>query len=324
MASERKVARALARQALAQLPERGRGILGVAFNRLYRLFGGRHGDEFAAWAPTLGLTPHEVCLLNCTYELSHAGDVASRSFQGWMRALHRPFGCTAGVRWVEGLGMVHVRSMDWPLSEVGRATRLFEFDAGSHTFLSVGMPGFVGVLSGMVPGAYSVTMNWAPPSETPGFELGPAFLLREVLETCRTWASAVRALKETKLSSPVFFVVCGAEKGQACVIERTRAEAALRHPGEDGVLVQANHHLAPKFRDRNAPIITEDPEDGDVMSQSTSRHAVLEERLSALTAAVRLSEVRQVLRRSPVQNEESHQQMVFRPATGEVAVWGLQ
>jgi hypothetical protein len=38
----------------------------------------------------------------------------------------------------------------------------------------------------MLPHAYSVTINWAPPAAFPCFNFGPAFLLREVLETCDT------------------------------------------------------------------------------------------------------------------------------------------
>src|SRR5258708_7349878 len=58
-----------------------------------------------------------VTMLNCAYELSH---------MRWPKL----FGCTAGVRRVEGLGMIHVRNLDWPLASMGEATRLFRFHSG--------------------------------------------------------------------------------------------------------------------------------------------------------------------------------------------------
>ena len=39
----------------------------------------------------------------------------------------------------------------------------------------------VGVLSGMLPGAYSATINWAPPARAPTFRFGPTFLLRDAM-----------------------------------------------------------------------------------------------------------------------------------------------
>src|SRR6185369_4971423 len=95
-------------------------------------------------------------------------------------------------------------------------------------FVSVGVPGQVGVLSGMLPKAYSVTINWAPPASFPSFDFGPAFLVRDTLETCDTYDAAVHALEQTKLSTSVFFTVCGTEKDQACVIERTHNTAEVR------------------------------------------------------------------------------------------------
>ena len=178
-----------------------------------------------------------ITILNCAYELSHLR---------WPKL----FGCTAGVRWIEGLGMVHVRNLDWPLATMGAATRLFRFRRGAREFVSVGVPGHVGVLSGMLPQAYSVTINWAPPASFPSFDFGPAFLLRDTLETCDSYDAAVQVLTQTRLSTSVFFTVCGTEKDQACVIERTQREAAVRSmPGP--ALVQANHHVAGQFVKNN-------------------------------------------------------------------------
>ncbi|HXG13195.1 MAG TPA: hypothetical protein VNK04_25785 [Gemmataceae bacterium] len=99
---EKSVAGRLVREAGSQLewvPE----LLRWVFARLYQGSGGLYRGEIAAWAEALGVSVGTVTLLNCMYELSHLR---------WPK----PFGCTAGVRWVDGLGMVHVRSLDWPAS----------------------------------------------------------------------------------------------------------------------------------------------------------------------------------------------------------------
>src|SRR6516162_834992 len=158
--------------------ERVPELLRWVFARLYQAFGGLYRGEMVSWADALGVSLGTVTILNCAYELSHLR---------WPKL----FGCTAGVRWVEGLGMIHVRNLDWPLAKMGAATRLIRFRRGTREFVSVGVPGHVGVLSGMVPQAYSVTINWAPPATFPSFDFGPAFLVRDTLETCDNYDAAV-------------------------------------------------------------------------------------------------------------------------------------
>ena len=174
--------------------------------------------------------------------------------------------------------------------------------------------GFIGVLSGMLPGAYSATINWAPPEGRPTFDFGPAFLLREVLESCDTFQDAVFALKNTKLAMPVFFTVCGTKKGEACVVERTRTQASVRKlTGE--VLTQANHHMSKRFVGRNNDI------DNTVFIDSEKRAATLERGLKKVGDAKTLAQAAKPLRVPPVRNDESYQQMVFAPRTGDIHVW---
>src|SRR5262249_8291440 len=239
ISQEKDVATLLVREAakeLERVPELARWI----FARLYQAFGGLYRGEMQAWADGLGLSLGTVTMLNCAYELSHLPQL-------------QVFGCTTGVRWTDGLGMVHVRNLDWPLATMGDATRLFRFQKGNREYLSVGVPGQVNVLSGMLPHAYSVTINWAPPAAFPSFEFGPAFLVRDTLETCDTYEAAVRVLEHTKLSTSVFFTVCGTEPGQACVIERAPNRAVVR-PLTGTALVQANHHVANPLGKNNAKL----------------------------------------------------------------------
>jgi hypothetical protein len=307
IAAERVAAGRLVAEAAREL-DRVPELLRRAFARLYQLSGGLYRGEIRAWAEALGVSVGTVTLLNCAYELSHI-------------RLPRPFGCTAGVRWAEGLGPVHVRNLDWPLAGLGDATCLFRFRRGSRAFVVVGVPGQVGVLSGMLPGAYSVTINWAPPAGLPMFRFGPAFLLRDTLETCDSYAAAIAALRKTTLSASVFFTACGAEPGQACVIERTPRSAVVRSP--DGpALVQANHHVAARFAANNAALddVAEDEQEFS-REGSAARAEALARALAAAGKRGALEEAARVLDAGPVLNKFTCQQMAFCPRTGEVRVW---
>lgn len=290
-------------RAFARVPE----LLRWVFARLYQASGGLYRGEIAAWAEALGVSAGTVTILNCAYELSHLR---------WPRL----FGCTAGVRWVEGLGMVHVRNLDWPLATMGAATRLFRFRRGPREFVSVGVPGQVGVLSGMLPGAYSVTINWAPPAAFPSFDFGPTFLLRDTLETCDNYDSAVEVLSRTRLSTSVFFTVCGTEKDQACVIERTQRDAVVR-PMPGPVLVQANHHVAGKYARNNDDLLEVVEGEEEFSLEGSGRRADTLAGALAAVGSCRLEDAAVVLAVPTILNSLTCQQMVFCPRTGAVKVW---
>ncbi|MEI6654188.1 MAG: hypothetical protein WCP45_05415 [Verrucomicrobiota bacterium] len=276
------------------------------FSGLYRLFGGLYRKEIHAWAEATGHSVGTVTLLNCAYELSHLPP--------------KLFGCTAGVTWVDGLGLLHARTLDWPLKEMARATRLFRFHRAGREFVVVGVPGMVGVLSGMLPGAYSVTINWAPPVGIPSFHFGPCFHLRRVLETCDTYEAAVEKLRRTHLATSVFFTVCGTARGQACVIERTARSAVVR-PLVEPAIAQANHHsLTGRFAKNNRRLA--EFEGPDFLADSILRETTLTKGLCQLGGCCpSLDEVRTALQIEPVRNDETCQQMVLCPATGSVRVW---
>lgn len=294
------------------------GWLVSTFGELYRDFEGPFQGEMREWANAIGISVDEMALVNCAYELDHLQH--SWSIIEIMENLVDSFFCTAGVCFVEGHGMVHVRNLDWPINGMGEATRLFRFRKGEHQFVSVGFPGFVGVLSGMVPGGYSATINWAPPGAMPDFNYAPVFLLRKTLEECATYEEAVARLRRTRLSTSVFFTVCGTEVGQGCVIERTQDEAVVR-PLKDGVVAQANHHVEPRFKSNNVKL-QDYVKEGDKLAKTT------EQRLEQMEASLRgftgtphsLTDLFSILHDDPVNNEETVQRMIFCPAKGELHV----
>ena len=305
-AREKDVASLIAREAGKEF-ERVPELLRRIFARLYTVFGGLYRAEMEAWADALQMSLGTITMLNCAYELSHLPQP-------------RLFGCTAGVRWIDGLGLVHIRNLDWPLASMGNATRLFRFRRGKREFVSVGVPGQVSVLSGMLPKAYSVTINWAPPTSFPSFEFGPAFLLRDTLETCDTYDEAFRVLRDTKLSTSVFFTICGTEKDQACVIERTKNKAAVR-PLTGPTLVQANHHVAKQFAKNNAKLPPPEGDEEEFSLEGSSQRAQILGDALAEVGSCSLENITAPLDVATVLNRYTCQQMVFCPRSGEVKVW---
>lgn len=310
IAAERAGARALFGEVMLEFA--GVPNLGVeGFGRLYRTFDGPYQDEIEQWAEALDISFAQAALVNCAYELSHVSGGAT----AWLGKL---FGCTTALCPMEGV-MVHARNLDWPIPAMAAATRLFRYRRGGREFVSVGFPLYVGVLSGMVPGEYSATINWAPPGEVPDFHHGPAFWLRRTLEECETYEAAVTRLREARLSTSVFYTVCGNRPGQGCVIERTKNEAVVREAGA-GCEAQANHHVAMRFEENNEVLQASKPLRSDPLLQTTQGRREL--MLAALGRAGGqggdLSRVFDLLSPEPITNGGTVQRMVFCPARGEL------
>src|SRR5260370_17476108 len=116
------------------------------FAHLYQVIGGFYKGEIAAWAEGLEVSLGTATMLNCAYELSHLR---------WPKL----FGCTAGVRWVAGLGMVHLRNLDLPLASMGAASRLFRFHRRTRAFAPACLPLNLYLLSRLSPPAASAPTN---------------------------------------------------------------------------------------------------------------------------------------------------------------------
>lgn len=280
------------------------------FHGAYLFSGGRYLPEIHAWADAMGVRRSLLVMMQCMYELSHLDPVRP------------PLGCSAGARWIAGLGMVHVRTLDWNLPAIADATRIFEFRHGTRRHFTVGLPGLVGALSGMVPGGFSVTINWAPPAALPFFHSGPLFELRQTLEQCDTYGQAVARLSTVRLASSVFFTVCGIHRGEACVIERVKTglfgghEARIRHAG-DGLVAQSNHYQHPDFARFNGAV---EAQRSMLLRTSRERAALLADALEKTREAATLADLIACLGTLPVENEETRQKMVFCPVRGELHV----
>jgi len=150
---------------------------------------------------------------------------------------------------------MHIRTMDWELSTLKPLTINLEFQTQGRTvFRSASWAGFVGVLTGMRPGAFSVSINYkrtigaSPISILRNFYEGAfgawpiAFLVREILTTCKDFSSALGSFSCSSLMSPVYITLCGVRPSEGAVLTRKREgeERATWLLHSHGVIVQPN------------------------------------------------------------------------------------
>lgn len=275
-------------------------IVKWVLSRGYSLSGGFYTEEIRQWAEALDARADDIITANISYELAQAGQYLATRFPA--------VGCTSVVMESPKLGLVHVRNLDWDLDGMGSSTLVRMLEDEDRQIVSVTNPGFVGVLSGMAPGDFSVTINWVPPTQRPRFDLGPVFLVRWVLENAVDFDDAVAYLSGTPLSSAVLFTVCGVDN--ACVIERTCKDSDIRWY-DDEPLVVTNHYVTETFENLNA--------DDEITEYSEERFQ------EALRAARRfkgktLEGLFKVLSGVECLNDLTVQQMVFAPAAADYSV----
>jgi len=321
----RKMFREAQRDIESNIPASISGIAKSLLAHFYKSSGGRYVEEVQSIADFLDVPVKDLLFLQCAFELTqlvsafpYAHPVMYRTketvetVQGRMIDIWNSFGCTAGICSHPELGMLHFRTLDWEyLTQIGASTRIYRFHKRKRMFVVIGILGLAGALSGMLRGAYSVSINYAPSVKDPGFDFGPLFLLREVLEECDSYGEAVSCLKSTPLSSNVFFTVCGAKREEGCIIERTRNSSSVREYDCEPI-VQGNHFHAKRFLQHNEPF-----EDNEFICDSIEREKKLASRLGKAKKSDSLESVFRLADVLPVRNEDTRQKMLFHPKTGD-------
>ena len=160
-------------------------------------------------------------------------------------ALKFVFGCTA-FSVTNAKERLHARNLDWWTENniLGKYTKIFDFEENGKTVYSlVGWPGFVGALSGVKKGAFSITLNAVLSNESPQFAIPITFLIRDVLEKAKTFSQAVKILSETTIASDCLLMVVGANDNENVVIERTPTTFSIRKPLDNSLIV-TNEYLS--------------------------------------------------------------------------------
>lgn len=201
----------------------------------------QYGDELRGIAEATGLPIGRVVMLQIAYEAFAA--------------------CTSIVVEGEDGHPLHIRTMDWDMPELQPLTVEVDFmHAGQVVFTATTWAGYVGVLTGLKPGAFSVSVNYrrtevgsAEPLKAFATNLQRAmarhwpisFLVRAAMEQCGTYQAACTTLEQSELIAPTYLTICGVSPGEGCILSRDRAgttdgscvEARL---SDGGPLVQTN------------------------------------------------------------------------------------
>ncbi len=257
----------------------------------YRWGGGMYVDRLDKWADLAGVSPRRLLSANLMYEFAQIG-------------AGRPFGCTSAIIDTPDEGIVHIRNMDWELKNMGKSTVVID----EYKYLSICCPGMLGALSGMVVGAFSITMNWAPPNGGAAWELGPLFLLQYILENARTYEEAVELAEDTPLSTPALFSIAGTVS--ACVVERSQEYSQIREMRPGQPLVTTNHYLTSGMREYNQG------HDADVNACSRERYRDAKKEAKKK----RIQDYHDVLSTETTLHQGTIQQMVFYPEQGNYSV----
>ncbi|MEM6770558.1 MAG: C45 family autoproteolytic acyltransferase/hydrolase [Bacteroidota bacterium] len=139
-------------------------------------------------------------------------------------------GCTAFACESNG-SVLHARNLDWWTKNnlLSRHSRIFNFQKkGETVFKSVGWIGFTGVLSGVKPQSFSITLNAVLSNDSPEFAMPVTFLLREVLTLADSFSEAKTKLETTTIASDCLLLLSGTTTKELVVIERTPKRFATR------------------------------------------------------------------------------------------------
>merc|ERR1712137_58620 len=178
-------------------------LLGPFVNGLIDLLGGTVGSianqfvllgkEVSGFAKATGLALVEVLILQFMYEAASC--------------------CTSIVINGPNGYPVHIRTMDWEFDFLKALTIEVQFfKGGKPLFTTTTWPGYLGVLTGMKPNAFSVSVNFRIKGDSYLVNAGKAltrswpigFLVRDVLETDSTYEQAVGHLSGSGLIAPVY------------------------------------------------------------------------------------------------------------------------
>uniref|UniRef100_A0A8D0HEI0 Acid ceramidase n=1 Tax=Sphenodon punctatus TaxID=8508 RepID=A0A8D0HEI0_SPHPU len=185
-------------------------------------------EEIEGIAKASGIPLGEIVMFNVFYEIfTVCTSIVAEDKTGKLyHARNLDFGLFLG--W-------DVKNSSWTITEELRPlTVSLDFQRNNKTvFKSSNFAGYVGMVSGMKPGIFSLTMNerfsidggyigifqWIL-GKRDGMWMG--FLTRAVLENSTSYEDAKDQLTKTKLLAPAYFILGGNRTGQGCVITRSR------------------------------------------------------------------------------------------------------
>ncbi|KAJ0044164.1 hypothetical protein NL108_009327, partial [Boleophthalmus pectinirostris] len=185
-------------------------------------------DEIKGIASDSGIPLGNITLFNIFYEVFTVctSVVAEDSKGNLLHGRNLDFGLFMG--W-------DLKNKSWIMSEKLKPLVVnLDFRRNNKTvFKSTNFAGYVGMLTGIRPHLFSLTMNerfsldggyigileWIL-GQRDGMWM--SFLTRSVLENATSYENARSLLAQTKLLAPAYFILGGNQSGQGCIITRSR------------------------------------------------------------------------------------------------------
>lgn len=180
-----------------------------------------------------------------------------------------------------------------------------------NSFVSIGWPGMMGVVSGMNDKGLTVGIFTAY-SEDVSFDGMPScFLMRKILQYANSMEEAEEIIIQTKRTGPNIILL--ADEKKALIIECSATKYALRRP-QDELLISSNHFLSPIYendRKRKKAL-----ESGD----SEARYEKMEELLKENYGQIDIEYGIKILRDDIILKENTLHSVIFLPQTLEFLI----
>ena len=276
-----------------------------------------YGEELKGIAKASGISLGRVIMLQIAYEAFSA--------------------CTSIIVNGPDNYPLHIRTMDWDMPELKKLTIEVDFiKNGNVLYTATTWAGYVGVLTGLRPGGYSVSVNYRRT------ELGDnniisgiltnmkrgvaghwpvSFLVRDVLETRYSFDSAVGSLSASELMAPVYLTICGTCHNEGLVLTRDRQGTVTsdgverciseRLNGNGSSIVQAN-------MDIDKSDSKERKDDWQDICYSRLRRDYVKRALNGLKGPVTINDLWSILSTSPGLAYDTVYTTSMTPKTGEL------
>lgn len=267
-------------------------VLSEISNYKYQIIPAQYLEEIEFIASISGFSPDQVLIANLYYDV-----------------LKFYLGCTAFA--IENNGVIlHSRNLDWHTENnlLGKHSTIFDFQRkGKTIFKTVGWPGFIGALSGIRSGAFSLTLNAVSSNDQPEIALPVSFLLRDILDSAESFQEAKIRLENTTIASDCLILLSGVQPNQMAVIERTPKRSSTR-TAENSFIIVTNDY---KQLENNL--------NGESLLQSTSCGRYNKTELLINTRFPKNSEdCLEILKNKEVMMGITVQQMVFENNSGKI------
>lgn len=178
-------------------------------------------DELRGISTAANVSLGDVVLMNLFYELNSA--------------------CTSIVACNANGSVWHARNLDYTVPGLQALTVDVDFDKGGKTlYRGTTFVGYVGVLTGLRPGAFSISVDerwtkngtiWSNALEAifkHGQSIG--FFMRDTLATAETYDAALAAAQTTHLISVEYLILAGTHGSEGAVVTRERDSAINTRP----------------------------------------------------------------------------------------------